>query len=33
MKPLEFEVEGGGGAGGAEDFWGEQWGFVVVNRI
>ena len=23
MKPLEFEVEGGGGgAGGAEDFWG-----------
>lgn len=34
MKPLEFEVEGGGGgAGGAEDFWGERWGFVVVNRI
>ena len=33
MKPLEFEVEGGGGGGGAEDFWGERWGFVVVNRI
>lgn len=33
MKPLEFEVEGGGGGVGAEDFWGNGGGFVVVNRI
>ena len=27
MKPLEFEVGGGGrGGDGAEDFWGERWG-------
>ena len=34
MKPLEFEVEGGGGGGrGTDDFEGNCGGFVVVNRL
>lgn len=32
MKPLEFEVEGGGG-GETDDFEGNCGGFVVVNRL
>ena len=33
MKPLEFEVEGGGGGRGTDDFEGNCGGFVVVNRL